>query len=406
MPPMPGAIASMRGGTSWVRPFGDGRNAMAWIDHAIFWHIYPLGAAGVDVRGDHHAGQGLKELQATLDHVVELGCSGVILGPIFASHTHGYDTTDHFAIDERLGTMEDFEAFVEACHSRGIKVVLDGVFSHAGHGFTRPELLSEEVFEGHGDLRRFRHEAPEVRDYVGKVLRFWLDRGADGWRLDAAYSVPNEFWGEVLPPARAAHPEAWFLGEVIHGDYSGIVQATGMDSVTQYELWKAIWSSLKDENFFELEWSVRRHGEFVEHFTPNTFIGNHDVTRIATQVGREKALVAAAILFTLPGVPSVYYGDELGYEGLKEERFGGDDAVRPTWDPTASDEQFLGIYTSLIAFRRQHPWLVNAKVATLKLENTAYTYRVEDRGGQASIEVAIEGTHVRISEYGEVIWER
>lgn len=379
---------------------------MAWIDHAVFWHVYPLGAAGVEVRGPHTPGHGLRELVGALDHVVELGCNGLLLGPIFASHTHGYDTVDHYAIDERLGTAEDFRELVAAAHSRGIKVVLDGVFSHAGANFVRPELLSEDVFEGHGDLRRFRHEDPAVREYVRGVLRYWLAEGADGWRLDAAYSVPSEFWADVLLAAREEKPDAWLLGEVIHGDYPAIVAESGMDSVTQYELWKAIWSSLKDENLFELEWSVRRHADFVERFTPQTFIGNHDVTRITTQVGPEKALVAAAILFTLPGIPSVYYGDELGYTGLKEERLGGDDAVRPPWDPTRADQQFQGTYASLIALRRQHPWLVNAEVETLHLENTAYHYRVRQRGGDCQLEVRIEGAHARILEAGEVIWER
>ena len=80
-------------------------------------------------------------------------------------------------------------------------------------------------------------------------MSHWLDRGADGWRLDAAYAVPETFWAQVLPRVRRVHPQAWFLAEVIHGDYGAFAAASGVDSVTQYELWKAIWSSINYTNF-------------------------------------------------------------------------------------------------------------------------------------------------------------
>ncbi|AZA10359.1 alpha-amylase family glycosyl hydrolase [Corynebacterium gerontici] len=382
---------------------------MAWIDHAIFWHVYPLGFAGVDIRGEQEKGDGLTRLRSSLDYLIALGCNGLLLGPIFASQTHGYDTIDHLRIDPRLGTEEDFDALVADCQEKGIALVLDGVFSHVAEGFVRPELIGEGVFEGHGDLKRLRHEDPACQAYVAEVMRYWLDRGASGWRLDAAYSVSNEFWAKVLPPVREAHPDAWILGEVIHGDYPAIVEESGMDSVTQYELWKACWSALHDANFFELEWSVRRHMEFLEHFIPNTFVGNHDVTRIASKVGQDKAVLAAVLLLTMPGIPSIYYGDELGMEGVKEERMGGDDAVRPSWTEPG-ESSVLGVWKSLIALRRQHSWLVNATVETLELENERYCYRVQQRGGQDFLEVELSlfdaPTAIIRNAQQEVIWQR
>lgn len=151
-------------------------------------------------------------------------CTGLLLGPIFRSVSHRYDTIDHYEIDPRLGTAEDWQSLVAACDERGIAVIFDGVSSH-----------------------------------VADVMRYWLDQGATGWRLDAAYSVDSEFWREVLHQVRTTHPHAFIFDEVIHGNYAQIIADTSMDSVTQYELWKAIWPSLKDENFFELDWCIKRH---------------------------------------------------------------------------------------------------------------------------------------------------
>lgn len=133
----------------------------------------------------------------------------------------------------------------------------------------------------------------------------------------------------MLPRVRESFPEAWFVGEVIHGDYARIVGSSTMDSLIQYELWKAVWSSLLDENFVELDWCPNRHNAFLDSFVPLTFVGNHDVTRIATRIGDAKASVAAAVLFTVGGIPSVCYGDEQAFRGLKTDRVVGDDEVRP-----------------------------------------------------------------------------
>ena len=212
-------------------------------------------------------------------------------------------------------------------------------------------------------------------------MTHWLGRGADGWRLDAAYAVPESFWAEVLPRVRRAFPKAWFVAEMIHGDYTAFVKTTGADSVTQYELWKAIWSSLNDGNFHELDWALRRHNGFLDTFAPLTFVGNHDVTRIASKLADPEHLGHALVtLFTVGGVPTIYAGDELGYRGVKEDRAGGDDAVRPEFGaPPASTDgaagDWLNLHRHLIGLRRRHPWLHEARTETLRLDNRGYVYR-------------------------------
>ena len=380
-----------------------------WVDHVIWWQVYPLGFVGA-YPADPPPGEAehrLRRLVGWLDYALELGASGLALGPVFASRTHGYDTTDHHRIDPRLGTDDDFDHLVAECRSRGLRVLLDGVFNHVGADFGRFRDAVEggerswfrmrggefETFEGHDGLIALNHDNPEVVDYTVEVMCHWLSRGADGWRLDAAYAVPDSFWAQVLPRVRERFPAAWFVGEVIHGDYPATVRNCGFDSLTQYELWKAIWSSLNDGNFHELAWSLTRHDDFLDTFVPMTFIGNHDVTRIASQLDNpdhvEHALV---VLMTTGGTPSIYAGDESAYRGVKEERFGGDDAVRPEFGSPGEGvgehgRQVYRTHQHLIGLRRRHPWLHTARTEALRVTNHGYVYAA--RSGADALVVAL-----------------
>nr|WP_276611071.1 alpha-amylase family protein [Kineococcus siccus] len=355
-----------------------------------------------------------------MDYAVELGASGLSLGPVFASTSHGYDSTDQFRVDPRLGTEEDLDDLLAACRRRGLRVVLDGVFNHVGDrhpfylealrdgpgsryadffriDFDAPGGPRAADFEGHGSLVALNHASPAVAQYVTSVLTHWLERGVDGWRLDAAYAVDPGFWRAVLPPVRERHPDAWFVGEVIHGDYAGFVEESGVDSVTQYELWKAVWSALSERNFFELDWTLRRHAEFLGRFLPHTFVGNHDVTRIASRVGGPGAVLALVVLMTTGGVPAVYYGDEQGFTGVKEDRLGGDDAVRPAFPPDPAQLSGLGewlhrSHQQLIGLRRRHPWLVRARTEAVELANTRYVYRARAEDGPEFLTVELDLT--------------
>jgi len=397
----------------------------SWVQNAVWWQVYPLGFLGAEPAADNatltHRLPGLIDW---LDYAVALGASGLLLGPIFASATHGYDTIDHFRIDHRLGDERDLALLLDAAHARGLRVLLDGVFHHVGRGFGPFREVLEQgpaapgaawfrlswpdpaaacaepdyaTFEGHRELVALDHGEPAVIEHVVSVMDHWLSVGADGWRLDAAYAVPREFWATVISRVRDKHPQAYFVGEVIHGPYAAIVRDGDLDATTQYELWKAIWSSLNDRNFFELAWALDRHNAMLDTFIPLTFIGNHDVTRIATRIDNELHLThALVILLTTAGTPSIYYGDEQGERALKYNGAGGDDAIRPPYPPGGPDAlpangwETYQLHQRLIALRRRHPWLHSARTQRIQLSKRRFIYAVRDDEQQLIVALNID----------------
>lgn len=408
---------------------------MSRIDHAIWWHIYPLGFVGAPIRQIEPADQvthRLPRLIEWLDYATELGVNGLLLGPIFASSSHGYDTLDHFTIDPRLGDESDFDALVSACRSKGLGIMLDGVFNHVGdgHPLLRRALADgehgepagmfridwgtgrPEAWEGHSGLANLDHRDPRVADLVVDIMTHWLRRGIAGWRLDVAYAVPTAFWRNVIGRVRQEFPDAVFVGEVIRGDYAEFVRESTTDSVTQYELWKAIWSSLNDRNFWELAWGLQRHDEFVASFVPTTFVGNHDVTRIASMVGDDGAALALVVLMTVAGMPCVYYGDEQAYRGVKTERFGGDDEVRPVFPSGPGEFAAVGqwmfrLHQELIGLRRRHSWLQRARTKVIAKDNSTIRYVSRGPDGQ-ELAVLLDVTnrpHAQISSGTTLLFE-
>jgi glycosidase len=409
--------------------------------HAIWWHLYPLGFTGAPPTMDPGAppAHRLGRVEAWLDHARSLGANGIQLGPVFRSATHGYDTLDHFRVDPRLGDQADFSHLVDQCHRRGMRVMCDGVFNHISrdHPLARRARCEgpdsdagrmiawdagasggprPRVFEGHDILVELDHSSPAVVDLVARVMEHWCSLGVDAWRMDAAYAVPPSFWARVLQRVRGRFPRVLAIGEVIHGDYAAIVEESTLDSVTQYELWKAIWSSIESRNLFELDWAFQRHNAFLGSFVPTTFVGNHDVTRIASRVGGEGAAVAAAILLASGGMPVIYAGDELAMTGVKEDRPGGDDAVRPEFPdrpaampPDAQGARMMRRYQDMVGLRRRHPWLVRAATVSRELANEHAVWEVSGpgEGQRLLLEVDLGGPEprARVRDAGGVLFD-
>lgn len=335
---------------------------MAWYDEAVFYHIYPLGLTGAPKQNSYGEPEHrLNTLLPWITHIKKIGCNALYIGPLFESVGHGYETTDYKKLDSRLGTNEDLAAFVAECHRQGIKVVLDGVFNHTGRDFFAFQDLKQnreqsaykdwycnvnfwgnneyndgfsyENWGGHNLLVKLNQHNPAVKDYICDVIRFWVSEfDIDGIRLDAADVLDFEYMKALRRTANEVKPDFWLMGEVIHGDYTRWVNEGTLHCVTNYTLHKALYSGHNDHNYFEIAHTVKRlyemGGNRIDGLRLYNFTDNHDVERIYTKLNKKEHFAPVhVLLYTLPGVPSIYYGSEFGIEG-KKERF-SDDSLRP-----------------------------------------------------------------------------
>ena len=382
---------------------------MAWYDEAVFYHIYPLGAAGAPKQNDYgEPVHRLNQLLPWVNHLEKMHFNALYIGPLFESVGHGYETTDYKKLDSRLGTNDDLKAFVASCHEHGIRVIFDGVFNHTGRDFFAFQDLkkyreqsmyrdwycnvnfggnneyndgfSYENWGGYNLLVKLNQRNPAVRDYICDVIRYWVEEfDIDGIRLDAADVLDFDFMKALRHTAETVKPEFWLMGEVIHGDYSRWANESTLHSVTNYALHKALYSGHNDHNYFEIAHTVKRNQEMVPaHIRLYNFVDNHDVERIITKLRNKAHYVPVHILlYTLPGIPSVYYGSEFGIEG-KKERY-SDDSLRPYLDIREHEQDIRDCpYTRLVAeLGRIHtgcPDLVWGDYRELCLTNEQYAF--------------------------------
>ena len=393
---------------------------MAWYDEAVFYHIYPLGLAGAPKQNDY--GEPVHRLNTLLpwvDHIKEIGGSALYIGPLFESVGHGYETTDYKKLDSRLGTNEDLTAFVAYCHEQGIKVIFDGVFNHTGRDFFAfkdiqvnrensqykdwycnvnfwgnneyNDGFSYDNWGGYNLLVKLNQKNPAVVDYICDVIRFWVSEfDVDGIRLDAADVLDFDFMKALRRKANEVKPDFWLMGEVIHGDYSRWVNGETLHSVTNYTLHKALYSGHNDHNYFEIAHTVRRLQNMGTLKLYN-FVDNHDVERIYTKLTNKAHFAPVhVLLYTLPGVPSIYYGSEFGIEGRKE--YGSDDSLRPALNiEDYKDSVKTNPCTALIAalgkVRQAVPALSYGSYDELMLTNRQFAYARDLDGTRVIVSV-------------------
>ena len=384
---------------------------MNWFENAVFYHIYPIGYFGCPRTNDQTSEPTHKILKLIDDipHIKELGCNAIYFGPVFESVAHGYDTIDYKTIDRRLGTNEDFKKVCDALHENGIRVILDGVFNHVGRDFTAFRDVREhrlgsakkdwfhvregnngyndgfyyEGWEGHYELVKLNLFNPEVKQYLKDCITGWKEEfGIDGLRLDVAYCLDQNFLRELRGHCKWLAEDFFLLGETLHGDYNIWMNDQMLDSVTNYECYKGLFSSFNDMNMFEIAHSINRQfgsenwciyrGKHLY-----TFVDNHDVTRIATMLRTKEHLpLIYTLMFMMPGIPSVYYGSEFAVEG--DKRGGGDNALRPEFDPekmkAEGHRDLTGLIKSLAEIIKNHPAASQGDYRQVQLTNRQYAF--------------------------------
>ena len=386
-----------------------------WYERGVFYHMYPLGMTGAPKHNDAtEVTNRFEELDKWISHIRSLGANAIYIGPLFESTSHGYDTRDYKLVDRRLGDNGSFRKFVDQCHQEGIKVVVDGVFNHTGREFFAFKDIQEkrwdspykdwykgvnfdwqspcgdsfgyEAWQGHFELPCLNLFNPDVRSYLFDVIRFWIDEfDIDGIRLDCANVLDFNFMKEMRSQTEAMKEDFWLMGEVIHGDYSRWVNNEMLHSVTNYELHKSLYSGFNDHNFFEIAHNVRRLEAIGRQLY--TFVDNHDEDRIATKLNlREHLFPIYLCLFTLPGIPSVYYGGEWGIEGKRTNT--SDEALRPAISIEQEGELHCEL-TDLIAqlgqIHSQQEPLHTGRYQELLLTNRQYAFA---RHGEDSVIIA------------------
>lgn len=341
-----------------------------WINESVFYHIYPLGFCGAPSRNDWgETVPRIKKVIEWIPHLKKIGVNAIYFGPLFESTEHGYDTADYNKLDRRLGTNEDFKKVCEELHKDGIKVVVDGVFNHVGRDFWAFKDVQAnkqsskycgwfenlnfggqspmgdpfwyEGWEGHYNLVKLNLKNQEVVDYLLDAVGNWMkEYKIDGLRLDVAYCMDEDFFRKLNAYCKGKREDFWLMGEMVHGDYARLAKPGMLDSVTNYECYKGIYSSHNCKNYFEIAHSLNRQfgrGGIYENIYTYNFVDNHDVNRIGSVLTNENYIYNVyTVLYTMPGVPSIYYGSEWAIKGMKEN--GSDAPIRPSLNLNDMDD--------------------------------------------------------------------
>lgn len=340
-----------------------------WAYESVFYQIYPLGFCGAPFENDGKQESRILKVIDWIPHIEKLGANAIYFSPVFESDTHGYNTRDYTKIDCRLGTNEDFKLVCDKLHAAGIKVVLDGVFNHVGRGFWAfQDVLANregsryrdwfhidfggnsnyndglwyEGWEGNYDLVKLNLRNEEVIQHIFSAVKGWIDEfDIDGLRLDVAYCLDHDFLRRLRQHVDGLKDDFFIVGETLHGDYNQWMNDAMCNSVTNYECYKGLFSSFNSMNMFEICHSLARQFG-PENWTLYkgkhllSFVDNHDVSRIASNLNNEKHLpLIYALAFGMPGIPCVYYGSEWGAKANKSE---GDPALRACFEKPEFNE--------------------------------------------------------------------
>ena len=412
-----------------------------WAKDAAIYHLYPLGCLGAPVRNPFtpEVSSRIDELHSWLNYLEELGMNTLLIGPLQQSSGHGYDVADYFQVDRRLGGHESLQNLSVDLHQRGMRLMFDAVFHHTGrdfwafqdviqHGqasayrdwyhldFSRGSSLGDPFFyegwAGHYDLVKLNLRHPEVKEHLFSAVAMWIEQyNVDGLRLDAADRLDPEFRRELAIRCRQLKPDFWLMGEVVHGDYRDWANEEGLCSATNYEVFKGLWSSHNDKNYFELAYSLERQfgsDGIYRDLDLYSFADNHDVDRVASTLTEPRHLYPLyLLLLTMPGVPSIYYGSEWGITGMRTPT--SDCELRPALSPRymqgqSSQPALYEVIRKLLTVRRQQPALREGEYTQIYVSHEQLSF-MRGQGDNAVIVAAnasVDEVTIRISIPGRM----
>jgi glycosidase len=415
---------------------------MYWHEEAIFYSMYALSQCGAPFYNDYSGTtERLGEIEKWIGQIKKTGCNALVLSPVFKSRTHGYDTTDCFQIDNRIGTNESFRALVDKLHENGIRVALDAVFNHCGRDFfafrdvlenregsnykgwisglrfdinnDRNDGLCYDTWSGYSELVKFNLNNQDVVRYLLDAAKSWAtELDIDGLRLDSANVLDFGFMKELRSEMAKVKPDFWLMGEVVHGDYSKWANSETLHSATNYELYKGLFSSHNNNNLFELAHTLNREfgsGGLHQGKLLYNFADNHDQDRLASVVSDPGHLYTIyTLLYCVPGLPSIYYGSEWGIKGKREN--GSDSGVRPFIDLDAQrDEPDLEkVISKLADIRLSSPalkWGDYKQVALAYQKPFAFERTYEGETVVVAVNIGDVAEQVDLSQYHASFWD-
>jgi glycosidase len=404
----------------------------AWSEKAVIYQVF------VD---RFNPGEGAKWLQTTdltkpfggtlpgviekLDTLKDLGFNTIWLSPIFRSPSHhGYDISDYFSIEPRMGTEADLRELLDTAHAKGLRVMLDFVANHCSnqHARFQAALAGEENAKAWFKWKTFPeyesfYDVPEMpclnlepgspaRTHLLELARYWLQFGADGYRLDFANGPAREFWVDFQRACHEVNPDCWTFGEVVGTADEQITFAGSMHGTLDFLTCQAL-----RETFATGNWSLSHLAGYLENywaaypreFSRPAFIDNHDMNRFFfTAQGSVSAQEAALkLLYLMPGPPIVYYGSERELSQRQSihanNALGFDEARLPMNWEGQKERNSAKVIQEMAAFRRQNSWLSQARWHTLELEKQKVVFSLSDGREQLSVELSMENDDWRVS---------
>ncbi len=388
-----------------------------WVKDAVFYQIFPERFANGDTTNDppnvepwgapptphNYFGGDLQGIIDHLDYISSLGVNCLYLNPIFwSTSNHKYHAKDYLKIDPHFGDEDVFRRLVEACHGRGIRIILDGVFNHTGVDFFAfedvkkngpksryakwfniyyfpvgsPRRPNYECWWNLGDLPKLMVHVPEVRAYLFHVTEYWMKFGIDGWRLDVPNEIPHTFWIEWRKVVKRLNPNAYIVGE-IWDDASPWLQGDQFDAVMNYRFRRACIEFFSHRTYTPAEFdaslaAVRNDYPPGVSFVLQNLLGSHDTERFLTLCKNDKRVLKLAWLFqmTYVGAPMVYYGDEVGMTGGKDPDCRG----TMIWDESKQDRDLLTTLKQFISLRNTYSVFRRGTFETAVVDNDRNLY--------------------------------